>query len=1562
MIRALKPAIHIRLLGRLRIEKENIPLEGFRTQKTLALLAYLIRKNKPVARSYLAHLFWPNKLEARARRNLSVELSQLSNNLPGAFQRDRNIVHFQATEAYWVDTLAFETLVDSTHIPPSGPVPAEYLEKLTQAIALYRADFMAGFYLNDCPEFEMWLLEEQQAWRQRATSLLDCLAVYHAQQQQANQAQLYLRRWLELEPWQEEAHQYLMRLLAFGGQRSAALTQYKTCRRVLADELGVEPNAETVALYEQIRDGDLGQTFPLQGQDSEAEVELPLPPSPYRGLFAFQEKDAPYFFGREKITDRLAEVVPRRSLTAIIGPSGTGKSSLLFAGLVPRLRRKNDWLIVDFRPGAEPLQALAAALVPWLEPDMSEIDHLIEARKLAKALCWEELTLADVSAHILTKQPETQHLLLIIDQFEELYTLCPQPEIRPPFLDVFLAATRAVIEPESPLNTRPVPQLHLLLTLRADFVGQALVYRPFADALQDADIKLGPMIREELARAIEQPALMQGVTFETGLIDRILDDVGRQPGNLPLLEFTLTTLWEHQAQRQLTHVSYEAIGRVSGSLTGYADQIYTQLSETEQDQVRRTFTQLVHPGEGTEDTRRLATRTELNEDGWAMAQRLADVRLVVTGQDASGQEIVEVVHEALIRGWPQLQRWLDEDRIFRTWQERLRAALHQWEASEQDEGALLRGAPLAEAEEWYQTQADKLSVPESQFIEVSLNLRDQRLLAAEEQRQRELAQAQALVEAERQRAEGQARSTRRLRWLAIILAVVFLLAILAAFFAVGQRQEAERQAVTAEAGQLLAEMAQTEAVSAQATAEAEAVVGATVQAEAQAEAKARATAQIQAEARGQEAQIARVEAETERDRAEQQAQVALSRQLAAQALTRLDREYDLAMLLSMQANQVADTIEARNSLLIGLNRHPQIISFLHGHNDAVFRVAFSPDGKTLATASWDGTVKIWDVTTHQPLVELDTGPNNSVLDVAFSPDGTKLAAGISDNRIMLWDTDTYTSPGEALVGHDDAVWSVAFSPDSKTLAAGSKDATITLWDVNTGAQLGPPLDDPEDAVLSLAFSPDGQLLASTDESDTIILWDVQTKQPLGKLPDTHTDTIWRAVFSPDGKILAVASADHTISLWDVTTQQQIGSPLTGHTFRVYDVAFSPDGRMLASASGDDTIRLWDVETGQPLNVLAGHSGNAFSVAFNSDGQTLASGGGDQLAILWNIATEQSLGRSILDFAGAVERVAISPNGNKLAVINKENTLQLWDTVSGQLFDQQPSGHPREINSLTFSPDEQMLASSGEDGTVKLWDIGSNKLIEKLVIEYSDVIAEIAFSHKGHLIALGPERGPITLWDISSEQPRKLDYILDGHQRSRILDLNFSPDDKILASAGSDQTILLWDTATGEVLVPPLINHDSPVGDVAFSQNGELLASGSDDKTVGLWDVKTGRLLAKFIGHNQPVTAVAFSPDGKLLASGSEDETIRLWDIAARQPLGSFTHPGGAIDWIVFSPDGDALISVNQHGSVFLWQINPEEWKKQSCRIANRNLTQAEWEEFIGPDTPYQLTCPNLPPG
>ncbi|MBD0264796.1 MAG: CHAT domain-containing protein, partial [Tolypothrix sp. Co-bin9] len=485
-----------------------------------------------------------------------------------------------------------------------------------------------------------------------------------------------------------------------------------------------------------------------------------IPPNPYQGLSAFGEEDAGFFFGRETFVNELVQTTRKQPLVGVVGPSGSGKSSIVFAGLIPQLRSEGNWLISSFRPGNQPFYQLACALVRQLEPELSETGLLREAAGLAGDMQSGRITLEQV-AYSIKERNGGKRLLLVADQFEELYTLC-QKEEQERFADALLGAIS-------------LENLTLVFTLRADFYGYVLSYRPFRDALQEFTPQLlSSMKPEELEAAIALPAQKLEVQLEAQLTQRILDDVGQEPGNLPLLEFALTRLWDQQENRVLTHHAYDEIGGVKKAIANHAELVFQQLSKKQQKQAERIFVQLVRPGEGTEDTRRIATRAEVGEDNWGLVSYLAgyQARLVVTGHREQ-EDTVEVVHEALIREWGTLREWINANREFRTWQERLKVGLREWKNSNHDSGALLRGVPLTVAEDWLHKRAKEMTQEERDFIQASAS-----------QRNRE--------QAERER-------RRRLTFLGLVGGLIGALSL--AGFAGWQWRQANKQAIIAKLGE-----------------------------------------------------------------------------------------------------------------------------------------------------------------------------------------------------------------------------------------------------------------------------------------------------------------------------------------------------------------------------------------------------------------------------------------------------------------------------------------------------------------------------------------------------------------------------------------------------------------------------------------------------------------------------------------------------------------------------------------------------------------------------------------
>jgi hypothetical protein len=498
------------------------------------------------------------------------------------------------------------------------------------------------------------------------------------------------------------------------------------------------------------------QPSPASGEEARADPGE-LSENPYKGLQHFGPGDHALFFGRDKAIDKIGKAINERSFNAVLGPSGCGKSSLLLAGVAPRLGSTGQWVFTYFRVSDsaenDPFLALAQALLPLFQPDLDETERLLQRRKLGSALREGEIPFTDVFDAIRSHWPQ-RRVLLIADQFEELYTSNIEPEMQTRFMDFLIEAAR-VSAADTP------PGFSLAITLRADFLGLASSHRPFADAIDESVHILGPMKPDELRQAIIKPADRFGVSFEPGLVETILADVGREPGNLPLLEFALTQMWNRQDDLLLDLASYDAVGRVTGALTKHADEVFRGLDSADQLQARRIFTQLVKPGAGTEDTRRVARREELDAI-WPLVQRLAgsENRLVVTNATADEGETAEVVHEALIKHWGTLRNWVAQDRALLTWLDTFRGYLKTWTDHNCREEDLLRGAALGQAEEWNTSRGDALNDNEKAFIDASTDCRD-RLQKEDKDRQIHALQA--------------ARALERRRWIIVGSFVVSLL-------------------------------------------------------------------------------------------------------------------------------------------------------------------------------------------------------------------------------------------------------------------------------------------------------------------------------------------------------------------------------------------------------------------------------------------------------------------------------------------------------------------------------------------------------------------------------------------------------------------------------------------------------------------------------------------------------------------------------------------------------------------------------------------------------------------
>ncbi|MEA5595078.1 eIF2A-related protein [Rivularia sp. UHCC 0363] len=1102
--------------------------------------------------------------------------------------------------------------------------------------------------------------------------------------------------------------------------------------------------------------------------------------SPYRGLFAFREEDARFFFGRETFTQMLVNAVQNQPFVAVVGSSGSGKSSVVFAGLVKRLRDTGEWFIIDFRPGERPLFNLATAIISQQEDNLSRTERLRDIRNFTTDLQHCENGLRDLVDNILSENPNGC-FLLVADQFEELYTLCRDSQERKAFLDRLLEA---------------ISHSHrftLVITLRADFLGQALSYRPFADVLQYADLKLGPMTYSELQATIEKPVELLGVTIEDKLTERILSELN--PGNLPLLEFALTQLWAKQQDAQLTHAAYNEIGAVEAALACYASEAYNQLNFEEKERAQRIFIQLVHPGFGTEDTRRVATLKEIGAENWNLVTRLADARLVVTGYDEkTNLETVEIVHEALIRNWGQLREWMHQDRDFRYWQEQLRVAMLTWESSGCDEGALLRGKPLTDAQDWQNQRFLELSSVERSFIRLSVKFRER---------------------------ESKNKKRRR-RFTIYGLSVGLVLALSLAGLAWWQWRNSVKNEIKALS-------------------------------------------------------------------ASSEAYLSSNRELDAliAAIRTKRKSQNLTWISTDIKNEATKNLERAVYSVVEYNR-------LSGHEKVIWAVVFSPDGKTIASASADGTIKLW----NRNGKELNTfkGHNNEIWAVAFSPDSKTIASASVDGTIKLWNQNGKEL--NTLKGHSDKVYSVQFSPDGKTIASASADGTIKLWNQN-GKELN-TFKGHNNEIWAVAFSPDGKMIASASGDGTIKLWN-QNGKKLNTLKG-HEDKVYSVQFSPDGQKIASASGDKTVKIWNVYGGEL--NTFRGHSDKVWQVVFSPDGTKIASASWDSTVNIWNHD-GKLLKTLEGHSDRVRGVAFSPDSKTIASASEDKTVKLWKL--NNGLFQVLKNHNKAVIGVRFSPDGKTIASASDDTTIKIWNQDGSLLSTLE--GHDAGVLGVDFSPDGKIIASASDDKTIKLWK--SNGTWLRDFKGHNKGVWGVAFSPDGQKIASASMDSTIKIWDING----KLLKTLQGHS-NEVRKVIFSPDGKTIASASLDETVKLW-KVDGTLL--HTLPHKDSVFAVSFSPDGKTIASGGLDNSIKLWKVK-GQFVKNFKADSDGVRGISFSPDGKIIASAGGDNNIKLWNSNGILLATLRGHEQGLRE-VSFSPDGNTIASAGEDKIVILWDNN-----------------------------------------
>lgn len=1305
-------------------------------------------------------------------------------------------------------------------------------------------------------------------------------------------------------------------------------------------------------------------------------LELSEENNPYRGLEPYDEKNAALFFGRIEVTQQLEKQVIAQPLTVVSGVSGSGKSSVVRAGLLSRLRRAAGWCILPLvRPGTQPLMALA--------PVLGELGSSAPIDLVSAVSAWRV-------------QNPNRRLLLVIDQLEELVTMGASEDEQEQFLQSIL---RALAEGHG--------ALHVLMTLRSDFEPH---FAELLTAKHETPVRfvVRPLNRQELRQVIDGPASERVLYFEpASLVDQIVDEVAEMPGALPLLSFTMSELYRSyvrsgRSDRCLTSADYQKLGGVTGALSQRADEALRQLDAAHKDTLRRVMLRMVALEAGEVARRRVPLAELRYGDGHPeeprvkkVLQRMQEARLVVAGTDSDGAPYAEPAHDKLVLGWPQLWSFIKEEQNTIPLHRLLTQEAAAWARAKRDSEHLWSGNPrLPLVIDLQQKTPLQFNALEGDFIQTS----------------------------ERHR--------RRLRGL-LIAGVGTVIAVLTGLtvFAFDSRSKAQMQTKIAMDARGRAEQQQKLAREAQEKEreQKERAEEKTREAMAQRARAEKEQARAEEQTRRADAESLEIKQQLLATYVEQGRQLLLAGDNPAHALLwlhRAQREGSNDPMLPLLLHDAMRIVDGVSAVLVG-------------HTKGVFSAAYSPDGRRILTASADRTAKIWEADSGRFVYELPQQGLSSMA-ATYSPDGLRIAAWANGVSVGLWDASSghflgtlkhppasslifvnhgtgrllfesalftaelegssmaYTPDGRRIVtvsagGGNAELWDTesglhlaklvgagsrvhrgAISPDGRRVVTGGIHGTAFVYETDTGRRVL-ELKGHKDRVNCVTYSPDGQRILTASKDHTARLWEADTGKLVSEFTG-HGDSVHVATYSPDGRYIATASDDRTVRIWEAGAGRLV-KELKGHGDRVWDVAYSPDGKRLVTASADRSARVFDADSGEFLARLSGHADVVYRAAFSPDSQRVVTASEDKTARVFALGSTRLTAQIIAPWSDAWLK-RYHPDSRHFAMVHGDRIVRVWEANSARLT-AELSGHTGPIHDLAYSPDGLRLVTASDDRTARIWDARSGRPISVLT-GHGSAVTSVVYSRDGRRIATNANDRTVRIWDADSG---RLIVELTGHA-GPIRHIVWSPDSRHLVTAEKDESVKLWDASSGH-LAGDLRGHKDEVWTIWFSHDGHRIIT-SDRQHIRIWnkdsselitsipisygwlrspdrrklvvygygppyaeirELATGRTLITLKGHEDWVLHAGYSPDGRHLVTASMDRSARLWEAHTGRLLAQLRGHMDYVTGATFSPDGRYLITKSSEAdhTARIWEVGT------GRLVAILPVPYQEMEPIFGPN-------------